>query len=65
MSITRKIFDKIYFNPLIKYIPTINNKTDFDNYLKNPELAYLCKNKIYIKDNKEIFNLLNKLKIKV
>ena len=43
MSVTKKIFDKIYFNPLIKYIPTINNKTDFDNYLKNPELNIYVK----------------------
>jgi len=57
----KKIFEIIYYNTFIKYIPTFKNKIDYENFIKHPELVYLCKNKTYIKDNKNIINLINKI----
>ena len=59
----KKIFEIIYYNPFIKYIPKINNKIEQDKFLKHPELAYLCKNKTYIRDNKNITNLVKNIEI--
>ena len=56
----KKIFEIIYYNTFIKYIPTFNNKKDYENFIKHPELVYLCKNKTYIKNNKNIIDLMKK-----
>ena len=57
----KKIFEIMYYNNFIKYIPKFKNKIDYENFVKHPELSYLCKNKTYIKDNKDIINLINKI----
>ena len=61
MTYSKKIFEKVYFNSFIKYIPKDKNKNEIEKFIKHPELVYLSKDKIYIKDNKQLYNIINNL----